>query len=105
MGFLADMMSAGAIASAVNAPTKKALFQQLAAVAEREYGLDPQEVSERLTERAVRGRGVLPEELEVLAEVEDEEEGLVLSILKPSMICLSIWFSAFFRRQMRGPNI
>ena len=51
MGFLADMMSAGAIASAVNAPTKKALFQQLAAVAEREYGLDPQEVSERLTER------------------------------------------------------
>lgn len=51
MGFLGDMMSAGAVASAVNAPNKKALFQQLGALAEREYGLDPNEVVERLTER------------------------------------------------------
>ncbi|WP_219894534.1 PTS sugar transporter subunit IIA [Aquisediminimonas profunda] len=51
MGFLGDMMSAGAVASAVNAPNKKALFQQLGTLAEREYGLDPNEVVERLTER------------------------------------------------------
>ncbi len=51
MGFLGDMMSAGAVATAVNAPTKKALFQQLAALAEREYGLCANEVAERLTER------------------------------------------------------
>jgi PTS system nitrogen regulatory IIA component len=51
MGLLGDMMSAGAVASSLNATTKKALFQQLALMGEREYGLNPREVSERLTER------------------------------------------------------
>ncbi len=51
MGFLGDMMSAGAVASSLNATTKKALFQQLALVGEREYSLNPHDVAERLTER------------------------------------------------------
>ena len=97
MGFLADMMSAGAIASAVNAPTKKALFQQLAAVAEREYGLDPQEVSERLTERERLGstgfgKGVaiphgkiegLAHIVAVFARIDDLPVDLVFCLLSP----------------------
>lgn len=51
MGFLGDMMSAGAVASSLPVATKKALFQHFAQVAEREYGLDAHDVSERLTER------------------------------------------------------
>ena len=51
MGFLGDMMSAGAVASSLNATSKKTLFQQLALIGEREYGLNPQDVAERLTER------------------------------------------------------
>ena len=51
MGFLGDMMSAGAVATSLSVTTKKALFQHFAQVAEREYGLDAHEVTERLTER------------------------------------------------------
>lgn len=51
MGFLGDMMSAGAVVSSLNVMTKKALFQQLAQMGEREYGLNPHDVAERLTER------------------------------------------------------
>lgn len=51
MGFLGDMMSAGAVSSALAVTTKKALFQHFAQVGEREYGLDAHDVAERLTER------------------------------------------------------
>lgn len=51
MGFLGDMMSAGAVASSLPVSTKKALFQHFAHVAESEYALGSHEVAERLTER------------------------------------------------------
>lgn len=51
MGLLGDMMSAGAVASALAVPTKKALFQHFAQLGEREYGLSAQDIAERLTER------------------------------------------------------
>ena len=51
MGLLGDMMSAGAVASSLTVTTKKALFQHLAQVGEREYGLNAQDIVERLTER------------------------------------------------------
>lgn len=51
MGLLGDMMSGGAVASSLHITTKKALFQHFAQMGEREYGLDAQDIVERLTER------------------------------------------------------
>ena len=51
MGLLGDMMSAGAVASSLHMPSKKALLQHFAQLGEREYGLNAHDVAERLTER------------------------------------------------------
>lgn len=51
MSLLGDIMSAGAVASSLTVTTKKSLFQHFAQTAEREYGLNAQDVAERLTER------------------------------------------------------
>jgi nitrogen PTS system EIIA component len=48
---LVDLLSDGAVATALGASNKKALFQQLAQLAAKEYGLESHEVLERLTER------------------------------------------------------
>lgn len=51
MNDLYDILRPGAVAASLVAPNKKALFQQLALLAERAHGVDPALVSERLTER------------------------------------------------------
>ncbi len=48
---LADLLSDGAVVAGLNVSGKKALFQTLAQIAAREYGLEAHEVVERLTER------------------------------------------------------
>ncbi len=48
---LAELLSAGAVSAGFVVAGKKPLFQHLATVAAREYGLDAQMVLERLTER------------------------------------------------------
>lgn len=48
---LAELLSDGAVASALSIGNKKALFQHFAQTAAREYGLDATDVGERLTER------------------------------------------------------
>ncbi len=48
---LADLLSEGAVATGLSLGNKKALFQHLAQIGAREYGLDAAEVLERLTER------------------------------------------------------
>jgi PTS system nitrogen regulatory IIA component len=48
---LSGMMRAGSVSAWAAAPNKKALFQYLGQVAEREYGLSPGDVIERLHER------------------------------------------------------
>jgi nitrogen PTS system EIIA component len=51
MGHLIDLLSDGAITARFAAANKKAIFQHFGQLAEREYGLNPGEVVERLTER------------------------------------------------------
>jgi nitrogen PTS system EIIA component len=51
MMHLADLLSDGAVAVGLASGSKKQLFQQLALVAAREYGLQSHDVIERLTER------------------------------------------------------
>lgn len=51
MNELNDMLRAGAVKAGLVAAGKKALFQQLAGIAHREYGVDEAGVLERLTER------------------------------------------------------
>lgn len=46
-----ELLRPGAVDAALVAPTKKALFQQLAAMAHDAHGVDPELVVERLTER------------------------------------------------------
>lgn len=46
-----ELLSAGAVSAGLNVTSVKSLFQHFAATAEREYGLDPAMVVERLTER------------------------------------------------------
>jgi nitrogen PTS system EIIA component len=48
---LVELLSAGAVSAGLNTPSVKGLFQHFAGVAEREYGVDPAIVVERLTER------------------------------------------------------
>lgn len=51
MDRLADLLTDGAVSAALAVPGKKALFAQLAQMAEREYGVVAADVVERLTER------------------------------------------------------
>jgi PTS system nitrogen regulatory IIA component len=51
MTILTQFLRAGAVSGALAAPTKKALFQHFSQAAEREYGVNPGMVAERLTER------------------------------------------------------
>lgn len=51
MNELNDMLRPGAVKANVVAPNKKALFQQLAGLAARAYGIDEAAVQERLTDR------------------------------------------------------
>jgi nitrogen PTS system EIIA component len=51
MTYLVELLSDGAVAAGVTLSSKKALFQHLGQVAAREYGLDAQEVIEKLVER------------------------------------------------------
>jgi nitrogen PTS system EIIA component len=48
---LGDFLSLGAVSVALSVSNKKALFQHLGSIAEREYGLAAGEIAERLTER------------------------------------------------------
>jgi nitrogen PTS system EIIA component len=48
---LSEILRPGAVAAALVAPTKKAMFQQLATMAEAVHGVDSNVVIERLTER------------------------------------------------------
>ncbi len=48
---LGDFLSLGAVSIALSVSNKKALFQHLGTLAEREYGLAAGEIAERLTER------------------------------------------------------
>ena len=48
---LNEILRPGAVAAALVAPTKKALFQQLATMAQQAHGVDSTLVIERLTER------------------------------------------------------
>lgn len=50
-----DILTHDAVVADVVAASKRHLFQQLAAVAERAYGLDPELVAERLGEREKLG--------------------------------------------------
>jgi PTS system nitrogen regulatory IIA component len=52
---LSDLLVPGAVAAAMSAANKKALFQQLGAVAARAYDLDARVVTERLAEREKLG--------------------------------------------------
>jgi nitrogen PTS system EIIA component len=51
MDISTDLLSPGAVASALSVANKKSLFQQLGAMAARVHGLDADMVIERLTER------------------------------------------------------
>ncbi|WP_174274899.1 PTS sugar transporter subunit IIA [Sphingomonas bacterium] len=51
MDDFSDIVMPGTVLAALAVPNKKALFQQLAAVAGRSSGLDPKLIVERLTER------------------------------------------------------
>jgi nitrogen PTS system EIIA component len=51
MTTLGDLLAPGAVNAALSVANKKALFQSVGAVAEREYGLVASDVAERLTER------------------------------------------------------
>lgn len=48
---LIDLLSDGAVTAGQSFKTKKALFQHLGTIAAAEYGLDPQLVVEKITER------------------------------------------------------
>jgi PTS system nitrogen regulatory IIA component len=48
---LSDLLSPDAVFAALSVPNKKALFQQLAAIAGKRVGIDAKLVSERLSER------------------------------------------------------
>ena len=48
---LSDLLAPEAVVAGLTIGNKKALFQQLGAVAARAYGLDAREVADRLTER------------------------------------------------------
>lgn len=52
---VSELLVPEAVLSGVSASSKKALFQQLGAAAERAYGLDAREVAERLAEREKLG--------------------------------------------------
>ncbi|HVJ01811.1 MAG TPA: PTS IIA-like nitrogen regulatory protein PtsN [Sphingomonas sp.] len=52
---VSELLAPEAVLSGVSASSKKALFQQLGAAAERAYGLDAREVTDRLTEREKLG--------------------------------------------------
>lgn len=51
MDNFSDLLAADAVASAVNIPNKKQLFQKLGQIAADVYGLDAADVVERITER------------------------------------------------------
>lgn len=51
MTTLSDLLTEGAVATGLTVASKKALFQHLGSVAEREYGLAAAQVVEKLTER------------------------------------------------------
>lgn len=51
MDNFSDLLAADAVASAVNIPNKKQLFQKLGQIAADVYGVDAAEVVERITER------------------------------------------------------
>lgn len=51
MDDLSDIVTPDAVLAGLAVPNKKALFQQLAAVAARSSGLDAKQIVERLTER------------------------------------------------------
>lgn len=51
MNDLHDFLRPGAVVAGLVAPNKKTLFQHVAALAERAYGVDPTLVVEKLTER------------------------------------------------------
>lgn len=51
MNNFSDILTPGAVVAGINITAKKALFQQLAAIAERESGIDSRLVIERLGER------------------------------------------------------
>ena len=46
-----QMLRPGAVCATLSVATKKSLFQQLAAIAEREYGIDADVTVDKLTER------------------------------------------------------
>ncbi|MBO9621933.1 MAG: PTS sugar transporter subunit IIA [Sphingomonas sp.] len=52
---VSELLAPEAVLSGVSASSKKALFQQLGAAAERAYGLDARDVAERLAEREKLG--------------------------------------------------
>jgi PTS system nitrogen regulatory IIA component len=51
MDELSDILSADAVQASLSVPNKKALFQQLAAIAGKMVGIEPRVVVERLVER------------------------------------------------------
>jgi nitrogen PTS system EIIA component len=51
MSVIVDFMSPGAIVAGLSVSSSKTLFQQIAQIAAREYGIDAALVIERLTER------------------------------------------------------
>jgi len=51
MGDLSDLLSPQAVLAGLAVPNKKALFQQLAAIAGKQFGVDAKLVIERLSER------------------------------------------------------
>lgn len=48
---LSDLLAHDAVVAGAHAASRKTLFQQLGAIADRAYGLDPRLVAERLTDR------------------------------------------------------
>lgn len=55
MNDLSDLLVPEAVAEGLSVAGKKALFQQLGAIAERAWGLDPREVCTRLSDREKLG--------------------------------------------------
>ena len=51
MDDLSDLLSPPAVVASLTVPNKKALFQQLGALAERLHGIDPRQLVDRLVER------------------------------------------------------
>lgn len=51
MVILSEILCAGAVSAGLTTANRKALFAHFGAIAAREYGLDPHDVIERLTER------------------------------------------------------